>query len=300
MAGGYVRKILDEQKILGVLQSVPIYCDDLLRDQLTKKVVLDLTGNEVFDQGPTLQAQDYLHLGKDKRISYFDLRPEVQTNGRPWLKMHIEVGQQSTTLQSGGKDKELRPIFYLPYQQNGTTRMKLKPAPGYAGDEVRFFATATINGCSVYVEGPAETPKVTHGNAGDFAKFSASAPWDQKSQRIQAKSTFMDQRFAPLRGAQATVVDRPTYMAAAQNDITIARQIFATRMAVPLNDVYENTYNPIGAVVGLKGSTASWKFYLQKNVSFGYKPRQGGYASGFVVIQAVEIWPNGPGQFRQV
>jgi hypothetical protein len=300
MAGGNVSKMLSADKIMALLQAKPVYCGDFQAGELSKKLVQDVHQAEVFDQTAAGAAQNFLHLAKDRRVSYFDLRPETQPSGREWLKMHIELAPISATLVSGKEAKQLQPIFYLPYKQNGMTRMKLRTPPGYNGEEVRFFATATINGCSVYIEGDPANPKVTHANASAYATFAGSATWAEKSQKIGQKSTFMDQRFAPLRSQVATVVDRPMYMASAGNHIDVARQTFATRMGVPLDNVYADTYNPIGAVVGLKGDNGNWTFYLQKSVSFGFRNRKGTYLDGYIVLQANEIWPHGAGLVRML
>lgn len=43
--------------------------------------------------------------------------------------------------------------------------MKLAEPGTYNGPAVRFFTTAMIDGCSVYIEGPGDAPKVIHANA---------------------------------------------------------------------------------------------------------------------------------------
>lgn len=301
MAAGYVAKILNPAKILPLLRQYPVYCGDHATDRLTTKTVLDPGNNPVQDVKPDGTAQDYLHLPKASRISWFDLRPETQQNGKPWLKLHLEFQETSAVHTSHGKAKRLRPAFYLPYKLNSMTRMKLSPPPAWAGSDVVFFATATINGCSVYIEGPADTPKVAHANASNFQSVTSSTlTWAQKQAKIQQKSAFMDQRFAPLKKtATATLAERRNYMAVSGGDIDAARTRYAGIMGVPVDSVYPDTYNPIGAVVGLK-SNGAWRFLLQKSVSFGYRPRRGGYASGFVVLEARELWPGGAGHFRTV
>ena len=302
MAAGYVKKILKPAKILSVLQSMPIYCDDLAGNLLTKKTVMS-AGVEVFDTTAAGVNQDYLHMASGSRISWFDLRPEQQNSGKTWLKMHLEGQMTSNVHQSGNAAKQLRPMFYLPYKQNCTTRMKLSPDPNHVGDEVRFFATATINGCSVYIEGNPDTPKVTHANAGSFGTtHKASDSWATIGLRTQGKSNFMDQRYTNLNKTpgHTSLVERSNYMAASALGVTEARTTFARVMGVGVNDVYEDTYNPLGALVGLKQANGHWKFWVQRNVLFGYKPRSGGYKSGYIVLGVSEVWPNGGGNFRQV
>lgn len=301
MAGGYVARILNPQKIHGVLTQTPLFCGDHGSALLSKKTVLDGLGTEVFDATAGGGAQDYLHLAKGSRISWFDLRPEAQNSGKVWLKMHIEQQQQSASLVSKKNPKNLRPIFYLPYQQNRTTRMKLGADPGYTGPDVTFFATATVNGCSVYVEGSPAAPKVSHSNASAHSGTNAGGDsWAVKLARAQAKSQFMDQRYGHLRKGPTTVVERANYVAGSTPEIDQAAAAFARTMRVPLTAVYKDTYNPIGAVVGLKHADGNWKFWVQSNVDFGFRPREGGYKNGSVVFRVQELWPNGGGHYRQI
>jgi hypothetical protein len=308
MAGGYVRKMLEPSKILAMLRQYPIFCDDHGRDTLTVKTVQDVHNQKVMDLTADRQAQDYLHLAKDARISWFDLRPEVQANGKPWLKLHLEYQATSAVHTSHGKPKNLRPIFYLPYKQNAMTRMKLAAPGTYAGPDVTFFATATINGCSVYIEGPGATPRVTHGNAGDYKKPKGHT-WEAKEKSIAKKTAFMDVRFAPLKKtASATVAARPDYMAARSSDVQAALLRYAAVIGLPPERFEIEGYNAIGAVVGLR-QNGSWKFYLQRSASFNYRTKPNCVrgckcgckaVSGYAVLSAEELWPGGTGTFRTV
>jgi hypothetical protein len=292
MSEGYVKQLLDPLQTLHLLRRVPIFCGDLLKTRLT--ATNRVNGNN---------AQAYNHVPAANRISYFDLRVVHEDSER--LELKIENQEISTQFKSGiliKTAKRLRPCYYLPYLLNGVTRMKLSPPQGYTGDPIEFFATAAIDGCSVYVEGPAATPKVSHANANAVAP----APLMRTQQlaelehvrlgRVQAKITDMDNRMNIIKKGQATVVDRPHYMSA---DTALGRagamQAFANAHGFRLDQVVE--YIPMGAVIGVM-TNGQWKFFLQKFGSFGYysnKPTPQsppkGYKSTYYVLAANEFWP---------
>ena len=153
MSDGYVKKLLDPAKRGAVIRTLPIRTGDLRKDLLEDKQVAIPMGGQF----------DYLHVAKANRIAYFDIRPENWPSDH--LQLFVEDVQVSTQFRSGRNAKTLRPLFYLPYQRNNIARMKLSEPGTYNGPPVRFFTTAMIDGCSVYIEGPGATPKVSHANA---------------------------------------------------------------------------------------------------------------------------------------
>ena len=299
MSKGYVDKILDPAKALNLLQHMPLMTGDLGKSvhrlegsRYTKDLLSAKAKNYAGAAGPA--TLNYEHVAAADRVSYFDL--DVDPTPSPHLELHLEEAQVSTTIIRGKGGKVLRPIFYLPYRQSGTTRMKLASPPG-GGDEVRFFATATIDGCSVYIEGDPATPKVSHLNAAHVAVMPQRGETEaNKLLRVQQKSADMDARLNVIKKGPAGVVERKDYIADTALGQTQMRQMFADRNHLPHANVFE--YQPFGAVVGLK-SGASWTFYLQKCGRFAYRKKPGGPSfSAFMVIEARECWPAGGGVFR--
>lgn len=287
MSDGYVKKLLDPAKRRAVLRTLPILTGDLRKNVLqAKQVALPLGGNF-----------DYLHVAKADRISYFDIRPEDWPSDH--LKLFIEDTLVSTQFRSGRNAKTLRPLFYLPYQRNNIARMKLAEPGTYNGPAVRFFATAMIDGCSVYIEGPAATPKVSHANAQAVQPTTVQDAWVVKQVKIQAKITAMDTRYAHLHKAAAAVVERPDYIADDPAEVVRVKQAFANAHGVPLIRV--TGYQPFGTVLGFKDGT-DWSFWLQKNGTFNYRKRTTDPRDTvkYWVIEAREVWPNGGGQFRLI
>jgi len=287
MSEGYVKRLLNPTDTLNVLREMPIRAGDHLK---TRLAATNRTAHGV--------TQAYEHVPATDRVSYFDLR--VDNNPSRHLAIHIETVQTSATYKSGvfrKTWKSLYPCYYLPYRKFGTTRMKLSPPAGYTGDDIKFFATATIDGCSVYVEGPATSPKVSHLNAANIAPPPVGAETDLAKQgRVAAKIADMDTRMNVIKKGVATVVERPDYIEDFAPGKTAARQAFATAMNIPLAQVTD--YQPFGAVVGVVNA-GNWVFYLQKNGRYDYKLTPTGKTlSAFKVLSATEFWPSNVGGFR--
>jgi hypothetical protein len=286
---GYVKRILNPTDTLGVLQTMPIRCNDFFKNRLTP------TSRTVG-----INTQNYEHVANASRVTYFDLRVDAIPSRH--LNLHTETVQTSAAFKSGivfKSWKDLRPCYYLPYRRNGTTRMKLNEPAGYAGDPINFFATATIDGCSVYVEGPAGSPKVAHTNASNVAPAPAMGVVEsdlQKAARIGLKIQNMDVRMNIIKKGVSTVVERPDYIEDYGPGQTAMRQQFANSKGIPLAQV--TSYQPFGAVIGIR-SGGNWTFYLQKNGTFDYRPApMGALVSAYMVLSATEFWPNNPGGFR--
>lgn len=290
MSEGYVKRLLDPADTVNVLMEMPIVTNDHFKNRLT-----------ATSRTSGVVVQNYEHVLPGDRVSYFDLRVDNMTSKH--LDLHVESVSTSANYKSGlifKTWKNLRPCYYLPYRKQGTTRMKLSPPPGYAGDEVLFFSTATIDGCSVYVEGPAATPKVSHLNALQIAPPpSPKAPPETdlaKQGRIAAKIQDMDARMNIIKKGPATVIERPDYIEDFAPGKTAAKQQFANSKHIPLTQVTD--YQPFGAVVGVF-SNGGWKFFVQKNGRFQYRPTPvAPEVAEFQVLSATEFWPSNVGGFR--
>jgi hypothetical protein len=284
---GYVRKLLNPADTLNVLREIPISSGDFFKDRLVAK-----------NRTVGLATQNYEHVPAANKVSYFDLR--VDSIPSKNLKLHVETQQVSTVHKTGviKKDwKTLRPCYYLPYRKNGTTRIKLTPPAGYNGDDILFFATATIDGCSVYVEGPATSPKVSHLNAASVSPPPKGGETDiAKQGRIQNKIADMDTRMNIIKRGVATVVERPDYISDFAVGQTAMKQQFANSKHIPLAQVTD--YQPFGAVIGVC-SGGNWTFYLQKSGRFEYKMTPTSPSLGaLMVLSATEFWPTNVGGFR--
>jgi len=290
MSQGYVKRLLSADDTLNVLRELPIRAGAHLGARLDGKTRNTPAG-----------VQNYEHVPAADRVSYFDLRVELQPSRQ--LMLHIETVQTSTRYKSGlvfKTWKSLYPCYYLPWRRNGTTRMKLSPPEGYNGDAIKFFATAAIDGCSVYVEGPAATPKVSHLNASNIAPAPAMGVAETdlaKQARIDLKIANMDARMALIRKGETRVVERQHYIEDFQPGRVAAVRTIARLMNIPSAQVRD--YQPFGTVVGVV-KAGTWVFYLQKCAAFEYRlTSTSPWRAGVRVLSAAEFWPtNTGGGFR--
>jgi hypothetical protein len=271
---------------LNVLREIPLRTNDLAKDRLSGKA-----------RGEGEERIEYEHVAAASRISHFDLRLDAI----PSLHLNLVLQDKAKT---GLLAKSLRPCYYLPYRRQGMTRMKLSPPEGYDEAPVQFFATATIDGCSVYVEGPAGSPKVTHGNASRVSPPPALGRGERESDeskavRIQKKIDHMDVRISRIKARQPgnVVVERPNYIEDYAPGQAAVMQQFAMIKGILLDQVVE--YQPFGAVIGVC-TDEGWKFFLQKNGRLEYFPNAAATrpSAAFMVLSANEFWPANTGGFR--
>jgi hypothetical protein len=289
MSGGYVKSLMDDP--LTLLRETPIATGDFLKAQLEPK---------------SQNTLDYYHVPPEKRVSWFDVSKDLgDYRTEPKLVLHVETNRRSTEedLQRGRvfrRGKALEPLFYLPFVLNELTRMKLE-AP--KGAKVNFFTTAMIDGCSVYVEGPATSPKVTHANAQAVETTSTGDDWGTKQIKIGKKTKHMTDQFALIKKGAAAVVERPNYIVEDPTQLLLVVQDFKRKRG--LADDVEVQYAPFGAVVGFRNKFGNWTFYVQKNGVFSFDgPSQSGTRMVQYICNRVlsldELWPNGNGNFKLI
>ena len=302
MSEGYVAKILDPAKILNLLQHVPLATGDLGKtthpmatSRYTKDLLSRKSKNHAGGRRPS--ATSTWRLGPGQLLRYACRSHAVAASG-----LHLEETRVSSSLMRGfisKSGKKLRPIFYLPYRQKGTTRMKLAEPPGYAGEEVKFFTTATIDGCSVYIEGSPATPKVSHLNASHVAPIPRGGETEaNKLLRVQQKSANMDARISIIKKGAATVVGTQglhrRHGSRPDADEATLRQseARASRKRVGLS------------AVRCGGRSEEWRQLdllsaEMRNLLLPPKP-QGPLLDAMMVIEARECWPGGAGVFRMI
>ncbi|MDH3692507.1 MAG: hypothetical protein OEU36_24005 [Gammaproteobacteria bacterium] len=233
---------------------------------------------------------EYYRCSADNRASYARLKPNPHYKNT--LDMEL-INCDADGTNPGGDD--LEPVFYLPYMQNRLTRMNLKAPRRWNGPPIQVFATATINGCSVFIEGDPGRPKATHANAQQVQPTLRQDSFEEKQPKIQAKIQSMNESYDTLRtktGAKA--VHRPNYMIEAPNLVTARKQELANGLHIPVEQVHD--FIPVGSAIGIRSSdTDNWTFFYQRCVSFSYTNIVGKYKSGHKVLDFGEFWPNGTG-----
>ena len=154
------------------------------------------------------------------------------------------------------------PQYWLPWDSLSIVRNKLPPIPAsiVGGQEdlelfPRFFMTAGINGCSVFVDGPATEPTVYH--AGIVGNLHKPAETFWKEQLAKAFEGTAKEGHEP-----AGQVHSNQYMP--QDSAVILRYLDWAKTQTSQTFPIE-VQSCFGSVVGIRFGR-SWSFYLQENV----------------------------------
>jgi hypothetical protein len=152
--------------------------------------------------------------------------------------------------------------YWLPWDSLAITRYRLPPYPAALVDDdedleafPRFFMTAGINGCSIFVDGPATQPTVYHaGITGTLAR-SAEAFWKEQLEECL--------RGTAREGSQpAGQVHSHEYM---QADAPVIKRYMEWAQSRNPQGFPVEVQSCFGSVVGVRFGR-NWSFYLQENV----------------------------------
>ena len=109
------------------------------------------------------------------------------------------------------------PIFFLPWQANRVTKIKLS-TPDDVGGDVRIFFTAALTGCSVFVEGDPKNPTVYHANA------KADMP-DGLAQVVDDETNNQARRYKELQMRNRVAAMRKDKPAAQMNNLRVVEPL---------------------------------------------------------------------------
>ena len=161
-----------------------------------------------------------------------------------------------------------QPIYYLPWDPGSIIRLSIPPKGTLRTDPDIFF-TATINGCSVFIQGDPDKPTVYHagGDTGQSDHNEAAKFWRDALRKHIAKSAS-----ARARGVIAAEVNKTDYIktpGTAGNATTARAQEYENWLKAKLDKAGKFTItmvNPWGCVMGIR-TGADWAFYLQENAT---------------------------------
>lgn len=218
------------------------------------------------------------------------------------------------------------PVYFLPWAQDYTTRIKLKPSPHHplldgAGQIIdpNVFVTPAVQGCSVFIDGTEEEPVVYHINASTTGGAVFLAGTDAlANQSAQAKFRDMQQRHQTARrrypkdgGARGRHAPKRYSAEAHMTDymgdfITPSgRTELAARHSSSIWNLWGllgggNTQTiQAGSIFGIRRHR-KWKFYRQSRTRVTYENTVPGDApftfekeleSKWVATQCVQFWP---------
>ncbi len=188
-----------------------------------------------------------------------ELREEASNEGADTLTVQAYAAQNQP---------DFVPAFFLPWDtRGGAVEMTIPVKPGTATPDTYppLFLTAAINGCSVFVTGNANNPKIHHCGIG-AGTDDAVTKWKNLVKDITGLNDGQLHEVNKTHYVKDTTLDKKGY---ASTSHAVA---FETALVTHYQDSdiqIEETF-PWGCVFGLCDGGGNWAFYLQENLTITY------------------------------
>ena len=161
------------------------------------------------------------------------------------------------------------PIYFLPWDTTGAIIRLTIPPQGTLSTDPDIFFTATINGCSVFIQGTPASPTIYHagGNTGQSDHNEAARFWRHALRNYIANSAR-----ATGFGTIAAEVNKTDYVKSpgtVGNSTTPRAQEYENYLKHKLDKTGKfsvTMVNPWGCVMGIR-TGHNWDFYLQENAT---------------------------------
>jgi hypothetical protein len=185
--------------------------------------------------------------------------------------------------------------YFLPWYDQKIISLTIPPMPTYGGG-TRYFFTAAINGCSVFIKGSQQSPTIFH--AGGKTVKPGSDPKDGAEFWRKMMKTRTETKTGKLLGEvnkTMYVTDRKDKFLGTSNSRLFEQWLKQNPNGFRIEDV-----DPHGCVFGRREG-GLWTFYLQENVTITYTsflPQPDGSFlekrhSVMRPMQVTEVFPNG-------
>jgi hypothetical protein len=185
--------------------------------------------------------------------------------------------------------------YFLPWYDQKIISLTIPPMPTYGGG-TRYFFTAAINGCSVFIKGSQQSPTIFH--AGGKTVKPGSDPKDGAEFWRKMMKTRTETKTGKLMGE----VNKTMYVTDRKDKFlgTANSRLFEQWLKQNPNGFRIEDVDPHGCVFGRREG-GLWTFYLQENVTITYTsflPQPDGSFlekrhSVMRPMQVTEVFPNG-------
>ena len=258
-------------------------------------------GDKAVSMATTASTQDYIFSTMDapKRVAWlnFDKPHGTGINKTFGPKSEGSVLVDGSYAVRPGKVKS----YFLPWTAGGgiiNLTIPTMGTHGYADDDVKYFFTATITGCSIFIKGTPQSPTIYHagGQTGQNDPVKAARFW----RRLMTTHSG--------GGAIVGEVNKTDYVSE-RNLGTVASpatqhsQAFETWLKTAGNvssSLEVDWVFPWGCVMGVRDNAGDWAFYLQENVSiYFYKFSKEHWYSKEKKVKSTMTARNRPMLFRQ-
>ena len=198
------------------------------------------------------------------------------------------IGGKILTLKEARYDDERVHMYYLPWKSMGVTNMTL---PRHT--DVRYFITAALSGCSIFVRGNATNPTIYHAGCEATGKFDSTEFWRACMRTISGGN--IDNNMGEI--------NKYSYLKSRDGGLTTDSAGFETQ----LKQLYRGTnkvkvHTSLGCVFGVKDKDSNlWSFYLQERSLYEvFDLLLGVSRRGFSPVSVRQFFPIGTQQVNMV
>lgn len=238
-------------------------------DQGADVVRLDTSGfvpnvNTLNSQPTSIR---YARMKSDRKVAYIEFYKDKKMGGRSGTE---QEGIDAIRFDSSYDDSNGgTPIYFLPWDPSSAIVRLRIPQKGASAPDPDIFFTATINGCSVFIQGNPDSPTLYHagGNTGQSDHNEAAKFW-----RHALRSHISNNAAARARGTLAKEINKTDYVktpGSSGNSTTGRAQYYEDTLKAKLDKAGKFTVtmvNPWGCVMGIRTGN-NWTFYLQENAT---------------------------------
>jgi hypothetical protein len=164
----------------------------------------------------------------------------------------VRLGFDTVDDAAGGTKVRLRPVangvhmYFLPWKSMAITHMTL---PRYT--DARYFFTAALSGCSIFVAGTPQQPTVFHAGCSCPGKGDSAGFWQQAMGILHNKTG--------VTNLNREEVSKHDYVRARGGGLTADATAFQNTLRLHAGEVLGST----GCMFGIKTGDA-WSMYIQK------------------------------------
>lgn len=240
----------------------------------------------------------YARMRRSRRVAYINFYKDKKMGGRSGTEQEgIDAMRFDSSYDSASN---WTPIYFLPWDPSSAIVRLHIPPKGTTDPDPDIFFTATINGCSVFIQGSSDSPTIYHagGNTGQSDHNEAARFW-----RHALAKHIAGNAAARGRGTIAAEVNKTDYVktpGTVGNSTTIRAQMYEDALKTKLDKTGKFTVtmvNPWGCVMGIRTGT-HWAFYLQENATVvtSVVTKQGAVTQYFARPMHIrQIYPGGGG-----
>ena len=256
-------------------------------------------GDRSVSMRNALGSQDYVFskMPGAKSIAWLNFAKRARGTGANATFAPASEGGVTVDGSFAEREGKVR-SYFLPWTAGGGIIALAIPPLRRTGVDTspRYFFTATITGCSIFIKGTQRSPIVFHagGQTGQNDPVQAAQFWTDLMNRYSGSAAITGE-------VNKTHYVSQTGLGTVQAPATANSQLFEAWLKnnSPSSLDIQWTF-PWGCVMGIRDDAGDWRFYLQENVTiFYYKFTKAHWYSTKKTVKSVLTGAARPMQFRE-